>query len=139
MSWPQDFAEVQAIIRREFKVQVASVINDASFTICEEHPCVRTECTLTTVETKSFEPTRISFNLRFDTNEMWIGFLHVALPLRSVGLGRQLVRAAEESGRTLGMNAVCVFPLRSAQSYWLQLGYRPHQYTAKVLSRAFNL
>ena len=82
--------------------------------------------------------TCIELNFCLDTEDMWIGLLHVAKPFRSVGLGSQLVRAAEEVAHLMGLRNINVFPLHHTESFWLKMGYRPHYRTARVLSKYVN-
>lgn len=80
--------------------------------------------------------TGIRLSLWFDVQELWIGDLFVSVPFRSKGLGRQLVQAAEMIAHETGIEVVHVFPIHSSQSFWLKLGYVPHRYTARVLSKS---
>lgn len=84
------------------------------------------------------DPTVIKLRLRLEVREMWIGDLHISMPFRTSGLGRQLVAAAEEVARATGMGTVNVFPLRAAWDFWLKMGYRPHHCMARVLSKSVD-
>ena len=81
------------------------------------------------------ERTTMRLSLRRDTDDLWISSLHVAVPFRSMGLGRQLVQAAEAIARAAGVTLVSVFPLYSSHAFWLKMGYRPMGCTSRVLSR----
>ena len=84
------------------------------------------------------DPTWMELNLRLDTEEMWISSLHVAVPFQSIGLGRQLVHAAEETARSVNFKNICVFPLQSSRSFWKKLGYRVHYCTHRALSKTLT-
>ncbi len=77
----------------------------------------------------------MELSLRLDIREMWIASLHVAVALRSVGLGRQLVQAAEAIARAAGVTVVNVLPLYSSDPFWVKMGYRPHPCTVRVLCK----
>lgn len=77
----------------------------------------------------------IRLHLRLDVGELWISDLHVAKPLRLQGVGRRLVRAAEIVASETRMDVVNLFPLRSSGPFWARLGYVPHRFTARVLSK----
>ena len=62
--------------------------------------------------------TVLEFGVSRDTNEMWIGRLSVATSSRSSGLGRELVRVAEEAARRMGIRTINVFPYIPAASFW---------------------
>lgn len=80
--------------------------------------------------------TGIEFYFCLDTGEIWIGSLNVAVSFRSIGIGRQLVHAAEEVARSIDYESINVFPLQLGCSFWLKMGYRPHNSTARVLSKS---
>ena len=82
--------------------------------------------------------TGIELYFCLDTGEIWIGALHVAVSFRSIGLGLQLVRAAEEVARSMDFRNINVFPLQSSRSFWLKMGYKPHRCTARVLHKSVN-
>jgi len=82
--------------------------------------------------------TGMELHLSFDTKGMWISSLHVAVPFRSKGFGRQLVHAAEEVARVTEFETINVLPVLSSQSFWLKMGFRSHRYTARVLSKSMN-
>ena len=77
--------------------------------------------------------TSVELGFQSDRNEMWISSLSVPTPFRSIGLGRQLVQAAENVARQMGVRIINVFPLTSARSFWDKMGYRPHPRTARVV------
>ena len=80
----------------------------------------------------------IELNLCLDTGEIWIGALHVSASFRSNGIGRQLVRAAEEVARSIDFKNINIFPLKPSQSFWLKMGFQPHHCTVRVLSKSLN-
>ena len=82
--------------------------------------------------------TGMELHRSLDAKEIWISSLHVAVPFQSIGLGRQLVHAAEEFARTIGIKIINVLPIHSSQSFWLKMGYKPHRCTARVLSKSVN-
>ena len=82
--------------------------------------------------------TGMELHLSLDAKEIWISSLHVAVPFRSTGIGRQLVHAAEEVARVIEFETINVLPVNASQSFWLKMGYRPHRCTAKVLSKSVN-
>ena len=82
--------------------------------------------------------TSIEFYFSINTKDMWIGFIHVAFPLRSIGIGRQLVSAVEEVARSMDFRNINVFPLQSSRPFWQKLGYRPHCYTYRALSKSLS-
>ncbi len=77
----------------------------------------------------------VKLQLRLDARELWISDLHVAKPFRLQGVGRRLVQAAEIVASETRMDVVNLFPLRSSGSFWAKLGYAPHRFTARVLSK----
>lgn len=79
--------------------------------------------------------TAIKLHLRLDAGELWISDLHVAKPFRRQSVGRRLVQAAEIVATETKMDVVNLFPLRSSGSFWAKLGYAPHRFTARVLSK----
>jgi len=81
------------------------------------------------------ESTYLRLSLPRDAGEMWIRDVRVAAPLRSAGLGRQLVRAAEGSARELEVEVVSVYPVGSSGLFWQKMGYRRHRSTARALSK----
>ena len=81
------------------------------------------------------DQTRMGLHLRLDIRELWIVSLHVGVSFRSTGLWRQLVNAAEEIARTAGTPIVNVFPLVSARSFWLKMGYRSLGCNSRVLAK----
>lgn len=83
--------------------------------------------------------TSMKLRLRRDTHEMWIGSLHVAVPFRSRGLGRELVEAAEEIARATGALIVNALPLYASRPFWLKMGYRRLVCTSRVLSKHVRL
>ena len=83
--------------------------------------------------------TCVTLHFRFDANEMWIGSLSVAIPFRSNGLGRQLVEAAETIARAIEIPSVMVYPFTSARSFWEKMGYCPHCWRARVLSKIVHV
>ena len=82
--------------------------------------------------------TGMELNLCLDTEEMWIGSLRVAVPFRSIGIGRHLVKTAEEVARAIEFGTINVLPIHSTQSFWLKMGYRTHRSTARVLSKSVH-
>ncbi len=81
------------------------------------------------------DETKMELSFSFDTGEMWIGSLRVAVPFRSTGLGRELVSAAEKIARSIGITTVSVLPFDSARPFWLKVGYQPHRCTSRALSK----
>ena len=82
------------------------------------------------------ELTTIKLRLRLDANELWIAEIAVAKPFRLQGVRRRLVQAAEIVACETRMDVVNLFPLRSSGPFWAKLGYVPHEFAAKVLSKA---
>ncbi len=82
--------------------------------------------------------TGMELQLSLKTREMWISSLHVAVPFRLKGFGRQLVHAAEEVARVTEFETINVLPVLSSQSFWLKMGFRSHRCTARVLSKSMN-
>ena len=82
--------------------------------------------------------TGIELYFCLDTKDMWIGSLHIAASFRSIGIGRQLVRAAEEVAHFINFESINVFPIQSSRSFWLKLGYRPHCSTYRALSKSLD-
>jgi len=85
------------------------------------------------------DPTAMELRIQFDVRQMWIGDLRVSGPFRAAGLGRRLVRAAEQIARATGMAEVNVFPLASSPGFWSKMGYTPHRHTARVLTKSMDL
>ena len=82
--------------------------------------------------------TGMELHLSLDAREIWISSLHVAVPFRSTGIGRQLVHAAEEVTRVIEFETINVLPVNASQSFWLKMGFRSHRCTARVLFKPVN-
>lgn len=70
------------------------------------------------------------------SHQMWIGFLRVAIPHRGKGIGRRLALVAEDVSNALEAESILVFPLFSARSFWLELGYKQSARTARVMLKS---
>ena len=79
--------------------------------------------------------THLECCIDFQDRQMWVGDLRVASSLRSKGIGRQLVKAAERIALVLGLRTVKVFPLASAERFWNKMGYRSYPKTARVVTK----
>jgi len=79
--------------------------------------------------------TRLECRVDLQTSEMWIDDLRVVDSLRSNGIGRQLVAAAERIASALALQTVNVFPLMSAERFWRKMGYASHPRTARVVTK----
>lgn len=84
------------------------------------------------------DPTGMELRISLDAKEIWISSLHVAVPFRSTGIGRQLVHAAEEVARVIEFETINVLPVNANQSFWLKMGFRSHRCTARVLFKSVN-
>jgi len=69
------------------------------------------------------------------SGQMWVADLRVASPLRSNGIGRQLVAAAETLAAHLGLRTLNAFPLVSARRFWIKMGYTSHPNMARVVKK----
>jgi len=97
--------------------------------------CVQVAYTSFELSDAPAELTTMKLRFQLDTAEVWIGEINVAKPFRLQGVGRRLVRAAEIVASETGMDVVNVFPLRASGPFWAKLGYVPHEFAAKVLSK----
>ena len=68
-----------------------------------------------------------------NSNEMWIGNLHVATACRMRGLGRSLVQVAAKIAAAFEMREINVFPLQGSLDFWRKMGYERKPCTARVL------
>ena len=123
------------IARSVLRRTVSCFSDDDTLVVKEAHPNIRVVYSPARASGGPSDPTMIRLCLRRDTAEMWIGSLHVAVPFRSKGLGRQLVQAAEEFARAAGVAIVNVLPLYSSHPFWAKMGYRSHPCTSRVLSK----
>lgn len=112
--------------------------DDDTLVLTKAHRSVRIIYSSARASVAPSDLTEMELRLRHGTEEMWIGSLHVAVPFRRMGLGRQLVEAAEEIARAAGVAVINVFPLYSSRSFWLKMGYRSHLATSGVLSKYVN-
>jgi len=122
---------VRSVVRRS----VSCFSNDDILIVKNEHRYVRIIYAPVRASVPYSDLTAIQLCLRLDTEEMWIGSLQVAVPFRSMGLGRQLVQAAEEIARATGVAIINVLPLYSSHPFWTKMGYRPHPCTSRVLCK----
>lgn len=79
--------------------------------------------------------TRLRCLLDFESGQMWVDDLRVASRLRSKGIGRQLVAAAETIAGDLGLRTLNAFPLIAARRFWTKMGYTSHPKTARVVKK----
>lgn len=79
--------------------------------------------------------TRLGCRADSESSQMWVDDLRVADSLRSKGIGRQLVAAAERIALALGRQTVSVFPLVSAGDFWKKMGYTSHPKIARVATK----
>jgi len=96
---------------------------------------VRVAYTSTRASHDARDVTRLECRVDFQSSQMWVDDLRVASSLRSNGIGRQLVAAAERIALTLGFQTVNVFPLVSAVCFWKKMGYTSHPKTARVVTK----
>ena len=82
--------------------------------------------------------TFVRFRICVDANEIWIGNLNVAVPLRSLGLGRQLVQVVEETARRAGIPNIRLFPLMPSVAFWEKMGYSPDARAARTLAKVLQ-
>ncbi len=101
-----------------------------------EHRSIRIDFATSCDSGSAFDPTMMTLRLHPLADVLWIGSLRIAVPLRSSGMGRLLVAAAEEVACHTGIGSVNVYPLSVARAFWLKMGYRAHPRTSRVLSKA---
>ncbi len=133
-----NITDVEDAVHGVFKKVVSCYSSDNNLIIKKEHQNILIVYSSKGTSSQPSDLTEIELNLCLDKEEMWIGSLHVAVPFRSIGIGRQLVHAAEEVARVIGFKIINVLPVHLTQSFWLKMGYQPHRCTARVLSKSVN-
>ena len=130
--------DMENTVKWIFRKMVPYFNSDDTF-ICEKvHRNVKIVYYSKLVSVPPSDLTGIELYLCLDTGEIWIGALHVAVSFRSIGLGLQLVHAAEEVARSMDFRNINVFPLQLSRSFWLKMGYRTHCCTNRALSKSLN-
>ena len=130
--------DIENTVKWIFRKMVPYFNSDDTFIYEKVHQNVKIVYYSKLVSVPPSDLTGIELYLCLDTGKIWIGALHVAVSFRSIGLGRQLVRAAEEVARSMDFRNINVFPLQSSRSFWLKMGYQPHYCTSRVLSKSVN-
>ncbi len=100
-----------------------------------EHRQWRIACRREGESRRADAPTEMQLRYHPAASALWICTLHVAGSERLTGVGRALLRAAEQVASTVGARAVHVFPIGSAGGFWRRMGYEPHEVTVRVLSK----
>lgn len=131
-------SDIEDIAHHVFRKVVSCFSNDDTLVIEKVHQHIRIVYSSKRASSQPPDSTWMEINLCLDTEEMWIGSLHIAVLFRSIGLGRQLVHAAEEFARETEFRTINVLPVYSTRSFWLKMGYRSHRCTARVLSKSVN-
>lgn len=131
-------SDIEDIVHHVFGKVVSCFSNDDTLVIEKVHQNIRIVYSSKRASSQPPDLTWMELHLCLDTEEMWIGSLRVAVPFRLIGIGRQLVKAAEEVASAIEFGTINVLPIRSSQSFWLKMGYRSHRCTAHVLSKSVN-
>ena len=131
-------SDIDNTVKGVFRKMVPCFSSDDTFVYKQLHRNVKIVYYSKLLSDIPSDLTGIELYLCLDTKDMWIGFIHVAFPLRSIGIGRQLLRAVEEVARSIDFVCIKVFPLQSSRSFWLKMKYQPHNCTARVLSKSVN-
>lgn len=130
--------DIEDAVQCVFRKVVSCFSGDDTLVIEKVHRNIRIVYSSKRASVLPSDLTGMELNLCLDTEEMWIGSLHIAVPFRAIGLGRQLVHAAEEVARVTEFRTINVLPIYSTRSFWLKMGYRSHRCTAHVLSKSVN-
>jgi GNAT superfamily N-acetyltransferase len=125
------------------RVLVKSVLSETVFcfdegdTVIVEpvRPAARVAYSAARASQGADDVTCLECRVDFQSSQMWVDNLRVARSLRSSGIGRQLVSAAEGIALGLGLQRVNVLPLMSAGQFWKQMGYTAHPKTARVVTK----
>jgi len=129
---------IKNVVHHIFRKTIFCYSNDDTLVVEKVNHNIRIVYSSVRTSVLPSDPTGIKLNLCLDKEEIWISSLHVAVPFQSIGLGRQLVHAAEEFARTIGIKIINVLPVHSSQSFWLKMRYQSHRCTARVLSKSVN-
>lgn len=131
-------SDIETEVKNVFRKEI-SCFRDDDITIRNEaNRVVHIKYNSQPLSTSPYNSTEIDLYFCLDTKYMWISSLHVAASFRSIGIGRQLVHAAEETARSMDFKNICVFPLQSSKSFWEKLGYRVHYCTYRALSKTLT-
>ncbi len=131
-------SEIENVVHRVFRNVVSCFNSDDTLVIGKVNQNIRIVYSSERTSVLPSDLTGMELHFSLDTKEMWISSLRVAVPFQSIGLGRQLVFAAEEVARVTGVATMNVLPVNASQSFWLKMGYRSHRCTARVLSKSIN-
>jgi len=133
--FPTDAGTIRAVVRSVLEETVCR--GDAGDAVVVEpaRPGLRVAYAPKSDPHDAAEVTRLECRVDLRGREMWIDDVRVAPSLRSKGIGRRLVAAAERIARALGLRTVCVFPLASAKRFWAKMGYAPHPKMARVVTK----
>lgn len=130
--------EIEDIVHYVFSNVVSCFSSDDTLFVEKVNNNIRVVYFLKRASVLPSDLTGMELKLSLKTREMWISSLHVAVPFRSKGFGRQLVHAAEEVARVTEFETINVLPILSSQSFWSKMGFRSHRCTARVLSKSMN-
>jgi GNAT superfamily N-acetyltransferase len=87
---------------------------------------------------ESGDSTGVQLTLHPDSRVMWIRKLHVASGRRSREFGRKLTLAVERLAQRVGISRINLMPLGPALPFWRKMGYAPHPWMARVLSKLLD-
>lgn len=104
-------------------------------TVESVRPAVRVAYSSARASRGADDVTRLECRVDLQGRQLWVDDLRVASSLRSNGIGRQLVAAAEGIALALRLQTVNVFPLMSAGGFWKKMGYTSHPKTARVVTK----
>jgi len=135
---PGTAQDVEGVVRSAFARTLSCYGSEDSLILDRVSEAVKIAYCSSRASAGPSDQTKMEIGCSFDTGEMWIGSLRVAVPFRSTGLGRELVNAAEEIARSTGMTIVSVLPFDLARPFWLKMGYQPHRCTSRALSKRVN-
>ena len=130
-----DIGTIPVVARSVLRETVCCFDEGNTVTVETGRHGVRVAYTSTRASRDAGDVTRLECRVDFQSSQMWVDDLRVASSLRSNGIGRQLVAAAERIASTLGLQTVNVFPLVSAGHFWRKMGYTSHPKTARVVTK----
>ena len=126
-------SDIRKAIRAAFQEEFARFGPADSLLVECSQRCVRVFFASAQASRGMGESTSIDCRIHLDSRQMWIASLYVAPSLRLQGLGRELVRVAEQMARVCGVETVKILSRPSSLGFWRQLEYTPEPNTARIL------